>query len=49
MTDYIVPCLIFFILAHGVATGTNVYSALMRAPSRGFWWCAISFRQCSSC
>ncbi len=35
MTDYIVPCLIFFILAHGVATGTNVYSALMEGAKQG--------------
>lgn len=35
MTDYIVPCLIFFILAYGVATGTNVYSALMDGAKQG--------------
>ena len=35
MTNYIVPVLIFFILAHGVATGTNIYSALLDGAKQG--------------
>ena len=35
MSDYLVPCLIFFILIYGVATGTNVYSALMDGAKQG--------------
>ena len=35
MTSYIVPVLIFFILAHGVATGTNIYSALLDGAKQG--------------
>ena len=35
MTNYIVPVLILFILAHGVASGTNVYSALIDGAKQG--------------
>ena len=35
MTDYIVPCLIFAILVHGIVNKVNVYSALMDGAKQG--------------
>lgn len=37
MSDYIVPCLILFILAHGVLSGTNVYSAMLDGAVKGLY------------